>query len=76
MFLELALKSLKQGEGIGRATGKPGEDLVMVEPSYFSGACLRYYCAQCDLPISAKRHLGAPASGKYCSATKFLHCEA
>src|SRR5687768_2244060 len=76
MFLQLAFKSLEQGEGIGRATSKPGKDLVMIKSPHFSGACLRYHCTQRDLAISAKRDLSAAARRKYCSATKFLHCEA
>jgi len=75
VFFKFAFKSLEQGEGIGRTACKSREDFVMIEPSYFSGACLCHYCTQSDLAISAERDLRAAACGKYRSATKFLHWE-
>src|ERR1035437_4204037 len=59
MFLQLGFKTLKQGESIGRGTGKTSQHLAMVELAYFARRAFDNDVAQGHLAIAANGHLHA-----------------
>src|SRR5690606_12820192 len=62
--LELALEALEQREGIGRASGKAGEDLAVVEPAHLAGIALHDGVAERDLPVAAHRNRAIAANSE------------
>src|SRR5690606_13955778 len=52
MLFQFGFEALLQGEGIGRGTGKTGQDLVMVEAPDFAGGTLDDDIAQGDLTVA------------------------
>ncbi len=53
MLLQLGLETLEQREGIGRATGKAGQDSVVVEAADLAGIALHDGITQGDLAVTA-----------------------
>ena len=61
MFLQLGFEIFKQGKGIGGATGKTGDDAVVVEAAYLAGIALHDGITQRNLANGTDDHLVAAA---------------
>ena len=61
MLFQLGFEALEQRERIRRATGKSGQNLVVVQPAYLACGGLDNDIAEGDLAIAAERYLIAAA---------------
>ena len=53
VLFQLTLKAFKQGKSVGGATGKPGDDLVVVQAPHFAGVTLHDGITQAHLAVTA-----------------------
>ena len=74
MFFQLGFKAFKQGEGVGSATGKTGDDFAVVEAAHFFGVAFHYGVAKGDLTIAADNYFTVAAYGENSGATILFHC--
>ena len=63
ILLQLGFKTGKQGERVGRRTGKAGKDFVVVETPDFPGRMLNDAFSQRNLPVRRHYDLAVPADG-------------
>jgi hypothetical protein len=56
MLLKLTFESLEERERVGRAAGKTGKDLTVVQAPDFAGGRLDHDLAEGDLPVSTERN--------------------
>jgi len=68
MFIEFAFKTLEQGEGIGRAAGKTGNNLVFIQPSDLAGIAFHHRIAHRHLTVTTDDHLVSLANREDCRA--------
>ena len=59
MCLQLSFKQLEQGKGIGRSTGKSGNDPVVIEAAYRAGIALYNSVSHGYLDITTNGHVFA-----------------
>src|ERR1700693_1897041 len=61
MLLQLALETREQGERVGGAAGKTGENLVLKEAADLARGLLEDVVAESDLAVASHHHLVGPA---------------
>ena len=62
--LELGLKPLEQGEGVGGGAGEPGDDVAVADAAHLLGVALDDGLAEGDLAVAGDHHLAALADGE------------
>jgi hypothetical protein len=75
VFFQLALEQLEQGEGVGSATGKAGDDTVIVQAAYLAGIALHDGVTHRYLAITTDDNTVTAAHGEYGRAAKLIHLE-
>jgi hypothetical protein len=75
VFLQLALEQFEQGEGVGGATRKAGNDTVVVQAPDLAGIALHDGVPHRYLAITADDNTVTAAHGKYGRAAKLIHLE-
>jgi hypothetical protein len=73
VLFQLGLEALEQREGVGRAAGEAGQDLLLVEPAHLARAGLDDDVAERHLAVAAEGDAGAAAHGKNGGAVILLH---
>src|ERR1039458_4359105 len=64
ILLQLRFEARKERKRVGRGAGKPGQDLVLVEPPDLAGGVLDDAFPERDLAVSSHYHLVIPANAK------------
>ena len=73
-FLELGFEQLKQGEGIGRGTGKTGHDLAVIQAAHLAGGMLHDHgLAQGDLAVPGHSNLSVLLDCQNRRRVRFYH---
>ena len=62
--LELGLKPLEQGEGVGGGAGEAGDDIAVADAADLLGVALDDGLAEGDLAVAGDHHLAALADGE------------
>jgi hypothetical protein len=76
VLFELGLKAREKVEGIGRGTGKPGENFVLKEAANLLGRVLQHMVAKGHLTVGGHHHLAvAPHAnhGRGANVGTFFH---
>jgi sugar phosphate isomerase/epimerase len=73
MLFQLGLEALEQREGIRRAAGEAGQDLLVVEPPHLARGGLDHDVAQRHLAVAAEGDAVAAPHGKDGGAVILLH---
>jgi hypothetical protein len=73
MLVELRFKAFEEGKGIGRAAGKAGEDLALMNTANLARAGLDHEVAKRHLPVAAHGHTLAAANRQNRRAVVLIH---
>src|SRR2546426_3014600 len=73
VLVELRLEALEEREGIRRAAGESGEDLILVQAPHLLRAALDDDLPERDLAVAAERDARAAANRKDGGAVELFH---
>ena len=72
VFFEFRLEALEQGERVGSATGKAGQNALVVQASHLARRTLQHDITKGDLTVAAQRNLLAATDRQNGCSMHFL----